>query len=214
MSFSNDNPSHTQHFHHHHLHHRHHPPNILNSQISPLPSRVSQTFHGSSALWCLANPISRDEPSLINISKNFSIFNFAKTILIRDKQTQHRVCQLENLTERNVKVWSCVCYNLISMYGLDWTHSDILSPHCSLYFNIQILILYSSASLILVLIPVSLRITNSFLLTSFRPENYVAQIARLPADIKYETLKVYQHDTRIFLSLILSRSPKFEEISQ
>ena len=27
---------------------------------------------------------------------------------------------------------------------------------------------------------------------------------RLPADIKYETLKVYQHDTRIFLSLILS----------
>ena len=106
-----------------------------------------------------------------------------------------------------MKVWSCVCNNLISsMYGLDWTHSDILSPHCSLYFNIQILILYSSASLILVLIPVSLRITNSFLLTSFRPENYVAQTARLPADIKYETLKVYQHDTRIFLSLILSLS--------
>ena len=143
LSFSNDNPSHTQLHHHHH----HHPPNILNSQISPLPSRVSQTFHGSSALWCLANPISRDEPSLINISKNFSIFNFAKTILIRDKQTQHRVCQLENLTERNVKVWSCVCYNLISMYGLDWTHSDILSPHCSLYFNIQILILYSPVQL-------------------------------------------------------------------
>ena len=29
---------------------------------------------------------------------------------------------------------------------------------------------------------------------------------RLPEDIKYETLKVYQHDTRIFLSLILSLS--------
>ena len=29
---------------------------------------------------------------------------------------------------------------------------------------------------------------------------------RLPGDIKYETLKVYQHDTRIFLSLILSLS--------
>ena len=93
------------------------------------------------------------------------------------------------------------------MYGLDTILSLSLS---SLYWvqnwNIDSLLRQLVSLILIAVLPVSLRITNSFLLTSFRPENYVAQIARLPADIKYETLKVYQHDTRIFLSLILSLS--------
>ena len=92
-----------------------------------MPSSVSQTVHRSSALWCLANPISRDEPSLINISRNFSIFNFAKTILIRDKQTLWGRANFRTKaremwkSELTVTVVFVSCYNLISMYGLDWT---------------------------------------------------------------------------------------------
>ena len=109
---------------------------------------------------------------------------------------------------------SCVVFVTISFLCMAWTGWTPLrcslslslshSPHGSNSTFKYWFFTPSVSSVLIAVFPVSLRITNSFLLTSFRPENYVAQTARLPADIKYETLKVYQHDTRIFLSLILS----------